>query len=96
MHIVISGSVCDQQFATQLPGFFNRRRRLVTLCVLRQQSQIPLRVNRVVVAPVRDWSARESCLEILRVFKHGVQRHVPAVAPSPNSDSAGVYPRLPF
>ena len=46
--------------------------------------------------PVRHRPAGKARLEIFRVFEHGMQRHVAAVAPAPDTDAIAVHIRKRF
>src|SRR5438874_3560413 len=63
------------------------------MLILRQQSHITLRVNRVVEMPVGHRTARKARLEVLRITKHGLQRHMPPVTPAPNSNTIRIHIR---
>src|SRR5256884_1669451 len=54
--------------------------------VFLRKAEVSLGVDGIVVAPVGDRAARETHFEIIAGFKHGVQRHVTTVAPSPRSE----------
>src|SRR6266700_7820619 len=58
-----------------------------------RQAEVALRIDGIVVAPVRKRAARETHLEIITRFKHGVQRHVAPVAPSPYADAIRIEVR---
>src|SRR5256884_3469545 len=58
--------------------------------VFLRKAEVALGVDGIVVAPVGDRAARETHFENIAGFKHGVQRHVTAVAPSPDADAIGI------
>src|SRR6266571_1886350 len=93
VHVVVAGAVGDKQFALELRRVSYRRRILISFLILLRQAEVALGVDAVVVAPVRDRAAGKSRFEIVARLEHGVQRHVAAVAPSPDADAIPVNVR---
>src|ERR1700736_4263330 len=73
VHVVVAGPMRNEQLSLQARSPLDWRGRSITLFILRQQPQVPLRVDRIVEVPIRDRPARETCLEGRRCFKHGVK-----------------------
>src|SRR5580704_6982976 len=72
----------------------DRRRLLVFGFVLLRQAHVALGVDGIVEMPVGHRSTGETDLEQIGGFKHGMERHVSPVAPTPDADALGVYPWL--
>src|SRR5215469_5187577 len=59
VYVVVPRAMRDQQLPFELFGILYRRRFLIAFFVFRQQPQVALRIDRIVVVPVRNRSSRE-------------------------------------
>ena len=93
MNVVVGDPVHDQKLALQLVGIGNRRRLRIPLRVVRRTAHIPLRIYAVVKRPVRDRRNRNRRPEHVRSPRNAQTRHIPAVAPAPDTDPLRIHIR---
>src|SRR5688572_5575662 len=77
----------------QVPGSVDRRATLVAFGIVLRRLHVTLGVDRVVVSPVSDSTARDSHLETLAVGQR-IAGHVATIAPSPDTNTRPVNVRL--
>src|SRR5450432_189278 len=92
VNVVVTGAVHFQEMAVELVGKVDGRTVLVGCRELRHQSAITLGVDGVVIGPVSYRRNGYASLETIRM-RHGVERHVAAVTPSPPSHARAIQLR---
>src|SRR5579863_1163464 len=94
VHVVVSGSVGQKQCAIELVSYFRQIQIGVTGRIfIAGKAVVALRINGIVVAPVRDRGDGGAGLENLRVSQR-VERHGCAIAPAPDANAGAIELRI--
>src|SRR5579871_2632309 len=90
MHIVVHQAMEEQQFAVEVTGGLHNRGGVVAIRILLRRIHVPLGIDRVVIVPVGDRSARNAGGEELAV-RQRIGRHESAVAVPTHADARRIH-----